>query len=930
MTRVTDLAWNRPPEADRKLANPQKDASADRLEALRLQDQQFTMLLRDTERVIPQIVDIVDGLLRDTDELLRTDPDAYETIYDDDQITATLDSEYLHVAQAEWTFDDCGNPDSAKLVPVLKRYCLNRPGWSEMIQQLCHAEVTGIAIVRKVWQIEPQPGYSEADKLAFPMYVIKDRSGWVVKDKRRYRPGDPEWANMYLTDSGLSPVGIGGVFGNSTGFRKPVDRDDYIVYAWRNTEDRNGWGDGRLGARLYRLAKYRRPLFHLLLQALENSAGGIRYATLDPEFFAGKGSNQTAAMTAVRNALRDAISGDTIVFPPGVKPELWFPPSTVGDALLKAIDGYIDGMVQKQISGITSGEGDEDKQSYAYGKEVAKKAYRRLVARAGRIAEALDIEYVRHWLELNPWAYAYAQCPPETPRPKLRAQVPGGDDMQQKANVLNNAKVPIEQDYYARELGLQIAPPEALAQGRAFIPALVGGGGGAGAGAHGVAGGSSGGTPSLDYYATEKAQGGGALASTAIVGVPGSPGSAVPGMNGAAAPQPQAPLQAGKPPSAPKPVDPQSILEHAIETQDFALADGARQKLFESLGLPATPLDQATWQQMISGQQQAVAAAAPQPPSRAAQEPWYASIVREAADRRLASGTWKEADHPRDEAGRFTGEGGGDAPESLELSKPGETSPKPRGVIGKVADAAKGAVGKVASAAAAVKEKGVGGAAVAGAKAVVAAVDAVATKMAKPLEDAGYSKGVAKAIAVAAAVVAATPISVGVIGAALGALPAAAAAIPGAAEAVAGIEIAKAVKQPVQTARRIAKAANVVKKIKNHMAKRKEQKDALDSLKAEYDANEAKAGRSRDGANDGSGDETPEGVTSKVAEWIAAFMQKHRDRIPDELSEVFPVALAAVIEETEAAPTESTENDYVDAALEIARAMLEGDDDGEG
>jgi len=440
------------------MAKPGKRIDKERTKLVRMLPHDPDLLTKDVTRVIPQLVDVIDGLLRDTDDLLLTNPDAYETIYDDDQIATSLDNAFMPVGQASWTFE-APSTDSQKLVPYLRTYCLGVPGWDTMIQDMCYAEVEGARLSRMVWR--------NVGSLREPVFVVKQ---FIPKDKRRFRPGDVDWQNLYLVDDGSRPVGMAGAM-ETSGFRKPLVREHFIVHRWRDTEDRNGWGRG-IGARLYRLAMYRRPLFHLLLQTLENLGGGLRYVQAKNDQVKGfTPAEWDSAVDLIRKELDEAKSGDTVILPPGFEATIFFPQGTVGDALQKAIDGYVDQQIAKTISGATLQEDQARVGSQALGKEHSKTVFRRLQARAGRLSETLDHDYIRVWLFYNPWVYAAAGVPITTPQPKLQASVQGGDSLLERSDVVNKSRAPVLLNEYYQAHGITPPTPEQIAAGETITPA---------------------------------------------------------------------------------------------------------------------------------------------------------------------------------------------------------------------------------------------------------------------------------------------------------------------------------------------------------------------------------------------------------------------------------------------------------------------------
>lgn len=450
--------------AYRAIAAPVASLEAERLAHQRLLKDGADLLTRDITRLIPQATDILDGLLRDVDEVLEYDAGAYDEIYDDDQIATSLDNAFLPVAQAKFSFG-ATRSDSKKLIPYLTDNVLARPGWVTLIQDLCHAEVTGVRLSRMVWANEGN--YRD------PVFnVVK----FIPKDKRRFRIGDPDWENLYLVDPGQFGTGNAGVY-SSVGFRKPVERDNFIVHRWRNTEDRNGWGKG-IGARLYRLAKYRKPLIHLFLQALENMGGGLRYVEADGnQLKAYTPADYLSLATAVQTVLDEAKSGDTVVLPPGFKANLHFPPDSVGKSIQSAVDDYFDAVIERTINGIDRKQDQSRLGSAQLGKEMSKTAWRRHQFRGTLIAETLGPNYVRVWVKNNPWIYDAAGVDYGTPLPKLNVMVPGGEALLERAQVVNQCRGPVLKSEYYEAHGLTEVTQSDIDAGMVIEPGAAPAGG---------------------------------------------------------------------------------------------------------------------------------------------------------------------------------------------------------------------------------------------------------------------------------------------------------------------------------------------------------------------------------------------------------------------------------------------------------------------
>lgn len=414
-------------------------------------------LTKDITKLIPQAMDLVGGLLRDTDDLQEHDPEAYDKIFDDDKIATCLDNAFLPVGQAGFFFQ-ANNPESKKLIPFLTDHVLDRPGWIEMIQDMCYAEVTGTRLARMVWQNE--------GSLQDPVFNVKQ---FTPKDKRRFRPGDTEWENIYLIDDGRSGTfNTGSTFATQIGEPKRLIREHFIVHRWRNTEDRNGWGKG-IATRLYRLSQYRIALIHLFLQALENMGGGLRYVESDGEKMKGYSAADFTALTAqVAQVLDNSKSGDTVVLPPGFKATLYFPPNSVGEALQRAVDEYIDAIIEQTIEGIDSKSDQSKLGSTTYGKEMSKVKWRRLQFRATAVTETLNRDYIPEWARNNPWVWDAAGVPYLTKLPTLKVMVPGGEALKERAEVVNQSKVSVMKSEYYEAHGLTEVTQEDIDNGLAF------------------------------------------------------------------------------------------------------------------------------------------------------------------------------------------------------------------------------------------------------------------------------------------------------------------------------------------------------------------------------------------------------------------------------------------------------------------------------
>lgn len=407
----------------------------------------------DIARLLPRTSQLLSGLIKDPDSVLDADPEGYAVVYGDDQIATSLDNAFLPIAAADWRFvaDD---PQSEKLVGPLTRLALKRvPGWSAMIMHLCQARVMGASLIRVVWKFQKRRGRYEGRPIEFTPY-----------DKRQFAIDRPEWdANsMFLIDDGSNPR-LGQIFG----FAKAVDRENYIVSQWRNTQDRFGYGQG-IGDRLYRMAKWRKPIIRLLLQTLEAHAGGVRVATVNSDVGMDE-SKQTRIMNSVQQQFANAISLDTVTMPFGVDLKVIFPPGDLLRSIKDMVDGFLNPQISKLINGVTLTEQPGEVGSYALGQVHAAQQHLRIQSHANTIAEELNRDYIPQILENNPHLYDEAGVPRDTEPPTLVAMVPGGHDRMKAAQLvatLNQAGVDlVESDVY-EQTGFERPTDEHRASGQ--------------------------------------------------------------------------------------------------------------------------------------------------------------------------------------------------------------------------------------------------------------------------------------------------------------------------------------------------------------------------------------------------------------------------------------------------------------------------------
>jgi hypothetical protein len=289
-----------------------------------------------------------------------------------------------------------------------------------MLFHQCFAYLSGTALSRVVW------------------LSVRERGRWVVKpvefvlhDKREFSIDRTEWRpdSMYLIDDSETTL-----LGQIHGFSKAIDRLNYIISRWRNTPETLGWGHGT-GDRLYRVAKWRKPLIHLFLQTLEAHAGGIRVASVNADF----GTNDTqqeSLLARAKQEFENAISLDTIAMPAGIDLKVIFPPGESMNAIVNAINGYLDPMISKIINGAPLMEQTGDVGSYALGKVHAAQQHIRMKAQAKMLASEVQTDYIERVLQYNPWIYSVAGVPANTPSPRLVLHVAGGHDQQKAAGVV--------------------------------------------------------------------------------------------------------------------------------------------------------------------------------------------------------------------------------------------------------------------------------------------------------------------------------------------------------------------------------------------------------------------------------------------------------------------------------------------------------------
>jgi len=407
----------------------------------------------DIARLLPRTSQLLANLIKDPDSVLDADPEGYKIVYGDDQIATSLDNAFLPIASAKWQFVG-STPDSEKLVGPLTRIGLGQvPGWSAMILHLCQAKVMGASLIRTVWRFVKRRGRWEARPVEF-----------TPCDKRQFAVDRPDWDadSMYLIDDGTSPR-----LGHIYGFAKAVDRENYIISQWRNTQDRFGYGHG-IGDRLYRIAKWRKPVIRLLLQTLEAHAGGVRVATVNSDAGLDEAA-QKRVLNSVQQQHEQAISLDTLSMPYGVDLRVIFPPGDLLRSIKEMVDGFLNPQISKLINGVTLTEQPGDVGSYALGQVHAAQQHMRIQAHAGVIAEELNRDYVPQLLENNPWIYDEAGVPRDTEPPRIVAKVAGGHDRTKAATLvqtlLNSGIDLVESDVY-EQTGFEQPTDEQRAAGR--------------------------------------------------------------------------------------------------------------------------------------------------------------------------------------------------------------------------------------------------------------------------------------------------------------------------------------------------------------------------------------------------------------------------------------------------------------------------------
>lgn len=374
----------------------------------------------DFARLLPRTWELINNLIRDPDSVLADDPNGYAVIYGDDQIATSLENAFLPIANAQWSYTST-DPNSRKLIPALTKLGLkDPPGWATMIQHLCQARVMGASLIRVLWKPRKRLGRWEMRPVDFTPY-----------DKRQFAISRPEWQedSMFLIDDGFSPR-LGYIYG----FAKAVDRKNYIVSKWRNTQDRFGYGQG-IGDRLYRHAKWRKPIIHLILQTIEAHAGGVRVATIDSDQGLSE-DDQARLLDQVREAFANAISLDTIAMPAGVNLQVLFPPGDLLRSIREMVDGFLQPQISKIINGVTLTEAPGNVGSYSLGQVHAAQQHMRIQAHANLIAEDLDRDYTPQLAQNNPHIFRDAGVPDDTELPKMSVKVPGGHDTKEAAAIV--------------------------------------------------------------------------------------------------------------------------------------------------------------------------------------------------------------------------------------------------------------------------------------------------------------------------------------------------------------------------------------------------------------------------------------------------------------------------------------------------------------
>ena len=385
----------------------------------------------DVNEIIPRMGQIFNDLYKDTDLVLEeAGQEGLDFIYANPEVERNMTDLGLAVALSRWKFA-AKTEDQKKLVPFLTDLFLDAPGFQAMTSDMVYALIENVRMHYMIWNPVEMDDHFEFQPASF-----------IAKEKWQFAPATPDWSEMYLVDNGYTNDPTLGV---RSGFKKRVERKNFILGIWRNREIKNGWGNG-IGAHLYRLALINDRLQQIFVRSIEVQGGGVRTVEIDPDAIEGKtAAQQNTFMASLMTAVRRAMSFDSIPMPVGTKLNVVFPPAGAIETIQKAIQSYYDNMIAKLISGTSQTSDTTGSAPVSTGQSRALSNSERMRRQylANWVAETLNRDYISRGVELNSWIFRKAGVSPKTKIPPLVASVRGGHDRLEEAQILATIRVPV-------------------------------------------------------------------------------------------------------------------------------------------------------------------------------------------------------------------------------------------------------------------------------------------------------------------------------------------------------------------------------------------------------------------------------------------------------------------------------------------------------
>lgn len=402
--------------------------------------------------------DILNGLIRNPDELYQKDKDGYERVYANPIVKSQLSDLFAPIIAADVEVST-GDGDADEVLTEIINGC---PAIEEAKEQMLFAYVDGIRLVETIWGRRWINGTEYNVPIDFAVHNHQrfafDEYGhlWMTKDDRLGRTGDRN--NLPL----LSHEDEKALF---------VPWGKMLVHRYRDGDGRYGYGCGE-GLDLWRHVKAWDAVYSFFIDYGQSYGNPIKVIKLDPEYIREKVGHGEDIDTVVANEvaiLEDLIGSDTYAMDNRNEIVLLSSdsvPASVFTDLMNKIEANIKLMITGEL--ITTGEGS--KGSYA----LARIAREKPVGRQRRLSKMLDRtlsnQLLQHVLMANRGIFGDIAH-----SGKVVSKIPAIEHAQRLEFMLMSPFPVLKSEFY-KLAEITEPTPDQITTGDAVTPALVTGG----------------------------------------------------------------------------------------------------------------------------------------------------------------------------------------------------------------------------------------------------------------------------------------------------------------------------------------------------------------------------------------------------------------------------------------------------------------------